>query len=312
MIYTIKFFWNGIKINGINKLIPVKAYADENGARILYNWEWSKEFYSDLLEIVDHEYKHPEYWGDDGETLLKIASNHPLFKCFKFLADAYDDHYVSRYRQGKGKLKCNGVTHMFADEKKLDAARQFIRELNAAKKAAEQEERDKEEQRRKALFARQSAEKGFILEMRQRFPIENGAPTVRICWSEHPAFYNWKDDELELSLRAADLVFTKLDERDEDGGYYKTKFRIEENNEATYEGRYDLGDEEGGLFKHLLNFAETYKNEDVAAYQNRIKYINHLLSFTDEKKQPEIQVRFSKALPLIIALYKAGKEGQEG
>lgn len=310
MIYTMKFFWNGVKVNGVNKIIPVKAYADDNGARILYNWEWSKEFYADLLEIVDHEYKQPEYWGDDGETILRIAKEHPLFKCFKFLADAYDDHYVSRYRQGKGKLKCNGVAHMIADEKKMEAARRFIVDLNAAKKAAEQAEREADEQRRKALFARQSAEKGFIIGMQQQFPIVDGAPIVRICWSEHPAFYDWKDDELTLSLRAADLVFTKLDERDEDGGYYKTKFKIEENGEATYEGRYDLGDEEGGLFKHILNFANTYKDENAAAYQSRIEYLNRLLSFVETKqKQPEIVgVKFSAALPLMIALFKAMKD----
>ena len=310
MINTIKFFWNGIKVNGVNKIIPVRAYADETGARILYNWEWSKEFYADLLEIVDHEYRHPEYWGDDGETILRIAKEHPLFECFRFLANAYDDHYVSRFRQGRGKLKCNGVAHMLADEKKLDAARQFIKELNAAKKAAEQAEREADEQRRKAQFERQKAEKGFIIGMMQKFPIEAGAPVVRICWSEHPAFYDWEDDELTLSLRAADLVLTKLDVREDEGGYFKTKFRIEENGEATYEGRYDLGDEEGGLFKHILNFAETYKNENVEAYQSRIEYLNHLLDYTGEKKAPEIEVKFSPELPIMIAIYKAMKGGE--
>ena len=69
-----------------------------------------------------------------------------------------------------------------------------------------------------------------------------------------------------LSLKAADQILGAIDNEEHatrEGGYFKTSFQIipkcnDENAPEAYEGRYDLGDGEGGLFNHIINFQKYY------------------------------------------------------
>lgn len=312
-IYTMKFFWNGVKVNGVNKIIPMRAFYDENTASIVYQWNWTKEFYDDILELVQKEVTPPQYWGDDTEISLTVDKCSPLYKYFKFLADAHNDHYITRARMGRERLKCNGVAHMLASEKTIEEAKRYNAEKTAEKKAAEEAEMQAGENRRRAEFESEKAMKSIILKWKDRFPISDGSPVVRFCWSEHPAFYDWKDNELEVSLRAADMIFTELDKKPMGGGYYKTKFEIIESGDTIYAGRYDLGDEEGGLFKHMVNHAEAYKADNAELYRARLDFIEKMLDKCAECTEHKItEVKFSAALPIMIALYKAQKDTEDG
>ena len=88
---------------------------------------------------------------------------------------------------------------------------------------------------------------------------------VTINWSEHPAFYSWEDNELKLSVAAAEIILTHFDKEvheDQERGYCKTSFTIEYVNEDgetdSYEGRYDLGDNDGGMIAHIRFFGNSY------------------------------------------------------
>ena len=137
----------------------------------------------------------------------------------------------------------------------------------------ERQDRDRKEQEEEAAkveaFHREQDEgRAFVEQTAAAHPILEGAPVVTIEWSEHPAFYSWEDGDLKLSVAAAEIVLRHFDEERAErnasegrGGYYKTKFVIEytadDGERHTYEGRYDLGDNDGGLIAHIRAFAES-------------------------------------------------------
>lgn len=127
------------------------------------------------------------------------------------------------------------------------------------------------------------------------YPIEDGAPVVEIPFSEYPAFYSWTDSEdkkrvevtinpdgtrtenviieqprrrLLLSVTAADKVLDYYDKAksQECRGYAKTDFIITWTDESgdpwSYEGRYDLGDCDGGLIEHIARRLEWDRTHD--------------------------------------------------
>ena len=136
-----------------------------------------------------------------------------------------------------------------------------------ARQIAEQEAAEKQRAEMQAKVEQQIQEgRAYIEEISRQNPIRSGEPVVKICWSEHPAFYSWDDNTLDLSPAAAEIILGRYDlERaeEEKGGYDKTKFLItwtdESGEEHSYEGRYDLGDNDGGLVAHIRSFAAHHR-----------------------------------------------------
>lgn len=132
-----------------------------------------------------------------------------------------------------------------------------------ARQIAEQEAAEKRQAEMRAKVEQQIQEgRAYIEKISRQHPTRPGEPVVKIRWSEHPAFYSWENDALNLSPAAAEIILGHYDlERAEDGapGYDKTKFLIIWTDEAgetnSYEGRYDLGDNDGGLVSHIRAFA---------------------------------------------------------
>lgn len=129
-------------------------------------------------------------------------------------------------------------------------------------------EKEKEQKEREAVLAAQNDGHAYIESVAAAHPIQEGAPVVTIQWSEHPAFYSWDDGELKLSVSAAEIILRHFDEKRAEknaaegrGGYDKTKFVIEytadDGERHTYDGRYDLGDNDGGLIAHIRAFSES-------------------------------------------------------
>lgn len=139
-------------------------------------------------------------------------------------------------------------------------------EILAVKHSQEEEDRKEaeaknkeEEEKRKAAAERVQAirrkGKQMIDYYSGEYPIQPGENYILIHWSECPAFYDWKDDSLKLSLSAADAIFKNLDNKSTSPlGYYKTKFSIiSPSGETLFTDRYDIGDLNGGLYRFLMN-----------------------------------------------------------
>lgn len=162
-------------------------------------------------------------------------------------------------------------------------------------KRREEEHRAELEEREKVLRQRTEGRR-YIEQVQQQFPIKAGEPVVEIPFSENPAFYSWTESRdkvrmelihnpdgstetktiieeprrrLLLSVRAADIVLDHFDKVKalEHGGYDKTDFIIAwtepgETEPSRYEGRYDLGDRDGGMIAHIRSLAEWYLTHD--------------------------------------------------
>lgn len=154
----------------------------------------------------------------------------------------------------------------------LDA---IARENYAAETARRAEELARVQEERERTLNQRNNGRAYICQVAQDHPIQPGEPVVRICWSEHPAFYSWEEDTLTLSVPAAEIILSHYDReaaQDEERGYYKTKFLIEytgrDGQPHTYEGRYDLGDNDGGLVEHIRRFGQSLL--DLGPYGNGI------------------------------------------
>ena len=284
---SIRFYYNGIKVNG-GDLIKCHYSADENGATI-YASGYGAELPRALFDVRNDTDIMTDYFDKDSATL---PADHPLYKYAFYMAkkEEYKQHARTLERQKKNPRLYSYLTA----EQRAAKMREFeqltdpgqptnadllkIEEMNAAREQARKEAEEAAERERVATFERKKASGAQIIrEGLQLFPLDdqNGGDYVMIEWSEHPAFYEHEErGGLKLSILAADWILGKLDAEQhekretEDGrGWYdKTSFRIYGGGECVYSGRYDLGDNDGGLIAHIsANAANRELDEDERA-----------------------------------------------
>jgi len=268
----VKFFWNGLKIDGGELVRTWYDLNKEGGVRIcardyvdlprdLFNVRNDTDFYSDYFEkdrtIVtpDHVlYKYVFY------VAMKQAA-HTAKAQIKRYEKLLGDHSQKIAEERETISKFEALTDpgqpTAEDLAQIDMQRQ---EEENARQAAEHAE---ELARRERLLNRRANGRLFIEEIAQLHPITEGEPTVEIPFSEDPAFYSWttskdrtmitittnpdgtttKEEKviepkrnLVLSVTAADLVLYHFDMIDPAGeGYFKTDFVIRYNDPETGE-----------------------------------------------------------------------------
>ena len=143
-----------------------------------------------------------------------------------------------------------------------------------AEEAREEAEKQEEESRQNARETAQKVAEGAVALFTAMHPIKEGQPTVKIGNSEMWGLPGFRDADIEVSVKAADKIFGTLDawqheireKSDFFGWYHKTDFTIcykdENGEEGTYQGRYDIGDGEGGLLNHIRNFGEWHRTHE--------------------------------------------------
>lgn len=283
MTTTLKFYYNGIKVNNGNLLkgfyslnndgTAVTFYADhDNLPRDMFPVENNTDYYTD-------------YFEDDRFT---ISADHPLFRFAKSAAivahrksnarsvthyEKMRDRHANgsqywkmfdRYaNEARAKMDLFGIVEKIEQptEKDLEA----VREMNIAAENARRAQQLAEEQaeRERALKER-NENKNYITEIVKAHPFTDSQNYVLIEWSELPGM----PENLPLSIEAAEIILKHFDEKKaaENGGYYKTSFIIhfvdENGNADTYEGRYDLGDNDGGLVAHVEQWLKHSKQDE--------------------------------------------------
>lgn len=289
---TVKIYWNGIKING-DKLIRC-GYSLHDDHVSIYARDYA-DLPRNLLPVENDSDSYTDYFEEDH---AQITPEHPLYKYFVYAAmkaqarldrpyceklhatlasgkpEPWPGHYDSLRddlaRREKFLAEFDTTPDpgqpTAADLEKIDQQRQ--KRENDAREAAQLEQQRMQEE---ALIKRVEGEKLIKAQM-EAHPIKDGEPTVLIHWSEHPAFYGWKDDELIMSVAAADRILGTLDMQEyvKHKGYDKTKFSImgtdPDGEPINYTGRYDLGDGERGLIKHIHNFGAWYLTHDESGH----------------------------------------------
>lgn len=289
----IRFYWNGIKVDG-GKLIKCGySVATDQKSVIIYAEGYGAQLPRDLFDVINETDLYTDYFDNDGTTL---DESHPLFKYALFCARKADARSAARYieylkKQLSGREPFRGAFDYYKKELAERESRiaRFEAMTDPGQPTAEDLEKidrirtERENAKREAEHERELKERENYLNRRAEahriidaenaaHPVEDGAPCVVIEWSEHPGI----EECLRLSVPAAENVLRKLDEIEAEtrgglGGYFKTAFRIEwadENGEAsTYSGRYDLGDDDGGLSAHVAAWAEWCRTHDAFGHE---------------------------------------------
>ena len=291
MTTSIKFFYNGIKINGENKLIRC-FYSLDNSTResgpcvTIYAKGYGAELPGDLFAVENDTDIMTDYFDTDSATLTPA---HPLYHYARAAALKAamrgEPEYIEKLEQriASGKLAPWQNADSYRAEvqqrrEKLAAMEQELQRLpkghptaadveavhdmnTAAETARRAREHAAQLERREKAIRTRNESRAFIAEIAAAHPITEGAPVVTVEWSENAAF----EDGEKLSVAAAEIIFKTLDEKihaDPERGYDKTSFTIDYTNadgEAdTYKGRYDLGDNDGGLIAHIRNYGKFY------------------------------------------------------
>lgn len=318
MTSSIKFFWNGLRLNGEKSLAKVSYSMDNH-----HDYDECVSIYADgcrlprdLFEVHNETDWYTDYFDDDHATL---TPDHPLYKYARYAAVKAQIHNLKHYiKRMVTYMEKNPGRWNYADEindsmkrlaeleaienpghptdEDLEKIRQMKVEAENARIAAQHEA---ELKAREEMLRKKNEGKAYIEKIAAEYPIREGEPVVTINWSEHPAFYSWKDNELKLSVAAAEIILTHFDKEvhaEEDCGYDKTKFTInyvnEDGEQDSYEGRYDLGDDDGGMIEHIRSFGNWYlekggygngapSDEDKELGKEIVKFADMLESYTE-------------------------------
>lgn len=261
----IRFYYNGIKVDG-GPLIPcfysLYGLQMETPTITLYAREYSGRLPREYFTVENRSDSYSDYHDKDS---AEIPPYHPLYRFAHYNAmkaaarmEKEESPLLAKFRAME-----NPGQPTAADIGKVADMR--LAEDNARR---EKEQAEKLE-RRERFLREQNDGRRAIESIAAAYPIMDGEPTVEIPFSEHPAFYHWQRDNksLILSVPAAEIILRWLDEKqnqereteDGHGWYYKTDFTIRytaETGASTYEGRYDLGDNDGGLCAHIRAHGE--------------------------------------------------------
>lgn len=288
MTESIKIYWNGIKVNGEMKLIRCGYSLDNNADHAPSVSIYARDYDDlprDLFNVKNDTDLYTDYFDKDS---ARLTPEHPLYKYFRYAAEKaqarMDRPYCEKLRAtlnsgrrepwpGHYKALREDLTRREKFLEQFDATQDpgqptalDLAQIHQAAQEAENARREAEHQKeladRERVLNERNEGRRYIEAVAAEHPITEGAPVVLIHWSEHPAFYSWDDDQLQLSMAAAEIILARYDaeaaaDKEKQCGYYKTKFSItwtdpDTGEECSYNaGRYDLGDNEGGLVNHI-------------------------------------------------------------
>ena len=327
---AIKFYYNGIRINGDKKLIPV-FYSLDNNADHSPSVSISARDYEHLprefFDVTNNSDPYTDYFDSDR---TELRPDHPLYKYARYAAErAKIKEKESRIKYLEDNIKSRPA---FYDrdyyKSELEQLREQVAELKAHKNPGQPKAEDiekikemrlEEENRRKAeqqAEQQRAAEertrkrnegKKYIEDIAAKFPLSLGAPCVTINRSESPYFSAYGENELKLSVKAADIILRHFDEQrhaenvaNNCGGYDKTSFLIEyvRGEDAggyagRYAGRYDLGDNEGGLIAHIKSFTSSSPIADDKSFGD---FTDYLSSYVDDEDPEQSEGKITVTL----------------
>lgn len=343
MTNSIRFYWNGIRINGEKSLIKcsysLDNHSDHKECVTIYAKGYGAALPRDLFYVVNESDSYTDYFDTDHAVL---TPEHPLYKYARYAAAKAEMRYLPRhikyleeshsyYPEGR-KVEIETKKARLAEfeamedpghpkASDLEAVFYMKAEAENARRAAEH---DAQLKAREAMLARQNAGRHYINDIAKKYPIREGEPVVTIDWSEHPAFYSWKEGELKLSVQAAEIILSHFDKEvheDRESGYDKTSFTItyvnEEGEQDTYEGRYDLGDNDGGMIEHIRSFGNYYlkkgqygnghpTEKDIATGKEIVAFADMLERYTERGKVVHIALA-----PWVERVIKAKEQAKQ-
>lgn len=258
----VKFYYNGIKVDG-GRLIPCHFWFDENS--VSFSVKGCNSLPREYFTVKNNSDPYSDYFDDDHTTL---TAEHPLYKYARYVA-------LKGVMTGKSYRKPTPEQEAEWSRMK-DPGQPTSEDLKAVeeqKLAAQNAMRAKEQAER--LAAREESLRKiseghhFCESVAAEHPVIEGQPKVKIGSSESPYLYSFSHGADNIfSVAAAEIILKHFDDlHPAHSGYDKTDFVVLWNDEETgeaeyYEGRYDLGDHDGGLIEHIRSFGRWHRTHD--------------------------------------------------
>lgn len=281
---SIKFFWNGIKLNGNSQLIKCSYSLDNHRDVVepcvtIMAERYGAVLPKDIFTVNNDTDSYTDYHDTDNATITashplypyaraaaltaEIRSNRKLLESRRRLAENAPPYSREFYRKEaeqtaarleryEGELAALGhIGHPTVGDLKAVAA------MNLTSQNAQVEAKKAEEQKQHEHYLQLRSEgREFIESTMRDYPVRSNQIQVIIYWSEYPGFLHWSYTNLALSPAAAETIFKHFDSTVAAGtGYYKTDFSVVTSS-IQYKGQYDIGPKEGGLLNHLRTFGE--------------------------------------------------------
>lgn len=295
MISSIKFFYNGLRLNGSRTLCRVGYSLDLDAQTVTIYARSGETLPHELFTVENDTDLYTDYFDNDRATLTPA---HPLYKFAAYAAARADlRRQNARADYLRGRIAApNTWDAMHPDAltvelEAVDARRAALEAIqnpgqptaadlaavdqmnqdaeNAARAAAQAEE----QRRREEALAESAATRAIVREEITAHPLDMNAPAVDFTFSESPAFNDFTARDgvasLVCSIPAAEAIVRRLDlyynpEQVAPHCYEKTDFTVyypaEGGTFETYSGRLDLGTEYGGLVQHIRRHAATLRN----------------------------------------------------
>lgn len=308
---SIKFFYNGLRINESKKLVKCGYSLDSGTAAdapsvTIYADSYGAVLPRDLFAVHNGTDSQSDYFDKD-HTLL--TAEHPLYRYAR--AAALKAQVISAkkaliytlkqaetgapdlksYYQSESTRISKDMERYNAELDQLgDVGQPTLEELNvafamqsAAENAKIESEKQPAQSEQEETISENSETREFIEEQIARFPLTETEPQVQIKFSEHPVLDRLIQQKGELLLHpaAADHILSHLDSQEEGkGGYDKTDFLIKykdrSGNFSEYSGRYDIGAEKCTLSEHIQSAGNSYGETDPAKAEEILSLVNLL------------------------------------
>lgn len=295
MISSIKFFYNGLRLNGSRTLCRVGYSLDLDAQTVTIYARSGETLPRELFTVENDTDLYTDYFDNDRATLTQA---HPLYKFAAYAAARADlrrqnarADYLRDRIAAPNTWDAMHPDALTVELEAVDARRAALEAIpdpgqptaadlaaidqmnqdaeNAARAAAQAEE----QRRREEALAESAATRAIVREEITAHPLDTNAPAVDFTFSESPAFNDFAADDgiasLVCSIPAAEAIVRRLDlyynpEQVAPHCYEKTDFTVyypaEGGTFETYSGRLDLGTEYGGLVQHIRRHADTLRN----------------------------------------------------
>lgn len=291
MITSIKFFYNGLRLDGASTLVRCGYSLDLDAETVTIYARSGSRLPSELFPVENDTDLYTDYFDDDHAELTPA---HPLYKFAVYAASraklrevkaraaylagridhpsAYDAHNLEALRTELAAVdSCRAALESIQNPGQptaadLAAVDQMKQDAESAARAAEQAE---EQRRREEALAESAAARAIVREEVLASSLTDGEPYAIFGFSESAAFDDFRTESGEprciCSIAAADAITRRLDllynpAQTVPHDYRKTDVTIyypaAGGQWQSYAARLDLGTEYGGLVEHVRRHGE--------------------------------------------------------
>ena len=302
VVNSIKFFWNGVKINN-DSLLALNYYLPHGAEHVngcqpipsnpitINKYTWTRDFpmalfdeFGDVCAVASEVVIEPE--NPLYPYVKQAYMKDQIHQIKRYMKHPVTDDLALRKKQVETlerEVKEMGITHPTKSiiAKTIEYMKEMRAKYQAKKEAIRQAEL--EERHRKDMMVKAYGEAQYK-ELTTLYPMEKGKHWIELEWSESHGIENGE----KMSLVAGDKFLTRMDKNfrevyGEKHGYNKTAYKVhfvdkEGKDISVYEDRYDIGCERRSLLEAIFLILDSYHDQgkDNGMYDIFMKHVDEV------------------------------------